>query len=63
MFLDQKVHFFTQISESSTCTHLHHSELDSGGQSHLKTVETFNAYPKTTWFQDSAALIAHGCFC
>ena len=32
MFFDQKVHFFTQISERSTCTHLHNSDLDSGGQ-------------------------------
>ena len=27
-----KMYFFTQISERSTCTHLHHSDLDSGGQ-------------------------------
>ena len=32
MFFDQKIAFFTQISERSTCTHLHHSDLDSGGQ-------------------------------
>ena len=32
MFFDQKMHCFTQISERSTCTHLHHSDLDSGGQ-------------------------------
>ena len=32
MFFDHKIAFFTQISERSTCTHLHHSDLDSGGQ-------------------------------
>ena len=50
---DQKVHFFNQISERSICTHLHHTELDLGDQSHLKTVETVSAYPKTTWCEDS----------
>ena len=30
MFLDQKMHVFTQISEHSTHTHLNHSEFDSG---------------------------------
>ena len=51
---------FIQISARSTCTHLHHSELDSGSQCHLKTVETFSAYPKTTWCADSAALVSVG---
>ena len=32
VFFDQKIAFFTQISERSTCTHLHHPDLDSGGQ-------------------------------
>ena len=31
MFLTKKC-IFTQISERSTCTNLHHSDLDSGGQ-------------------------------
>ena len=56
MLSDQKVHFFTQISKRSPCTHLHHSELDSVGQCHITTIETFPAYPKTTWCEDSAAL-------
>ena len=41
MFFDQQVHFFTEISKRSTCTHLHSSELESGGQRHLKKAETF----------------------
>ena len=55
-FFYQKVHFYSQISERSTCTHLHHSELDKGDQCHLETVETFPEYSKTTWCEDSAAL-------
>ena len=35
MFFDKKMHSFAQISERSTCTHLYHSDLDSGGQIYL----------------------------
>ena len=35
MFLTKNT-FFTQISERSTCTHLHHSDLDSRGQRYLE---------------------------
>ena len=42
------MYFFTQISERSTCTHLHHSNLDSGGQIYLKMTKIFSAYAKTT---------------
>ena len=41
--------------------HLHHSDLDLGGESHLnmlKTVEAFPAYPKTMWCEDSVAVQA-----
>ena len=38
---NQKLHLFTQLSEHSTCTHLHQSALESGGQSHLKTRDSF----------------------
>ena len=58
-----EVRFIIQISKRSTCAHLHHAELDSVGQSHLKTVATFlafPAYPKTTWCEDSAALYDMG---
>ena len=36
MFFDPKMQFFTQNSERSTCKHLHHLDLDSGGQSYLE---------------------------
>ena len=52
---------FPQISEGSTCMHLHHLELNSVGQCHLKDVETFPADPKTTWCEDSIALIQLTC--
>ena len=57
MFFDQKMHFFTQISERSTCTHLHHSDLDSGGQRYLEMTNKFSAYAKTTCWWNSSRLI------
>ena len=48
--------FFAQISERSTCTHLHHSDLDSGGQIDLKITKIFSAYAKTTSWWNSSGL-------
>ena len=56
MFFDQKMHFFTQISERSTCTHLHHLDLDSGGQRYLEMTKKFPAYAKTTCWWNSPRL-------
>ena len=39
IFFDQKLNFFTHISERSTYTNLHHSDLDSGGQIYLKRTQ------------------------
>ena len=49
MFLTKKCIFFTQISERSTCTHLHHSDLDSGGQRYQnnKSIGEKKVYFKT----------------
>ena len=35
-FFDQKCNSSLKFSERSTCTHLHHSDLDSGGQRYLE---------------------------
>ena len=45
-FFDTKMDFFIQISQRSICTHLHYSDLDSGGQTYLKMTNIFSAYPK-----------------
>ena len=57
MFFVQKMYFFTQISERSTCTHLHHSNLDSGGQIYLKITKILSAYAKTTCWWNSSRLM------
>ena len=36
----------TQISERSTCTHLYHSDLDSGGQRYLEMTKNSLHTPK-----------------
>ena len=56
MFFDQKLYFFIQISERWTCTYLHHSNLDSGGQIYLKMTKIFSAYAKTTCWWNSSRL-------
>ena len=57
IFFDQKMYFFTQISERSTCTHLHHSALDSAGQGYLEMTKKFSAYAKTTCLWNSSRLL------
>ena len=42
----KKMHFFTQISERSTCMHWHHSDLDSGGQRYLEMTKRSLHMPK-----------------
>ena len=44
----QKIDLSTQISERSTFTLLHHSQLDSGGQRYLEMTKNNSAYAKTT---------------
>ena len=50
----KKMHFFTQISERSTCRHLHLSDLEAGGQRYLemtkkkKKKKKKSAYAKST---------------
>ena len=56
IFFNQKLHFFTQISDHSTCMHLHHSGLDSGGQIYLKMTKKLSAYAKTTCWWNSSRL-------
>ena len=56
IFFDQKLHFFTKILERSICTHLHHSDLDSGGQIYLKMTKIFSAYAKTMCWWNSSRL-------
>ena len=56
IFFDQKLHFVTQILERSTFSHLHHSDLDSGGQIYLKMTKIFSAYAKTTCWWNSSRL-------
>ena len=56
IFFDQKLHFFTQISECLTCTHLHHLDLDSGGQVYLEMTKIFSAYAKTMCWWNSSRL-------
>ena len=55
-FFDQKLHFFTQILKRSTCTHSHHSDLDSGGQIYQKMTKVLSAYAKTTCWWNSSRL-------
>ena len=49
--------FFHPISERSTCTRLHHSNLDSGDQIYLKLTKIFSAYAKTTCWCNSSRLV------
>ena len=54
--IQKKMHFFTQISERSICMHLHHSDLDSGGQRYPEITKKISAYAKTTcWWKSSRA--------
>ena len=41
-----KIQFFTQISERSPCTYLHHSDLDSGGKRYLEMTKNSLHTPK-----------------
>ena len=40
------MHFFTHIAERTTCTNLHHSDLDSGGQRYLEMTKNSLHTPK-----------------
>ena len=53
------MHFFTQISEHSTCTHLHHSDLDSAHQRYLEMTKKFSADAKTTCLRNSSELVQY----
>ena len=46
MVFDQKNAFFTQISERSTCSHLHHSDLNSGDLRYLEMTKNSLRTPK-----------------
>ena len=51
---NQKLHFFTQISEHSVYALASFSIIWRSKSP--KTAETFSAYPKTTWCEDSLGL-------